>query len=86
MNSDYSSSDEDNGKGITIKGAAQYMSYKPQDKKNKANNNFIEEYYRNIQRWGPELEKANMLKQKIDRHNIEFKQKYKNNNNAFLNE
>jgi hypothetical protein len=28
-NSDYTSSDEDNGKGITIKGAAQYMSYKP---------------------------------------------------------
>jgi hypothetical protein len=27
---DYGSeSDEDNGKGITIKGAAQYMSYKP---------------------------------------------------------
>jgi hypothetical protein len=47
--SDEVSSDEEDGKGITIKGAAQYMNYKPQDKKNeRKNNNFIEEYYKKI--------------------------------------
>jgi len=63
------------------------MNYKPQDKKNdRKNNNFIEEYYKKIQRLAPELDKARILKQKMDNHNIEFKQKYKSNNNAFLNE
>jgi hypothetical protein len=63
------------------------MNYKPQDKKNdRKNNNFIEEYYKKIQRLAPELDKARILKQKMDNHNIEFKQKYKNSNNAFLNE
>lgn len=86
--SDYSSSDDEyKGKGVTLKGASQWLSYKPQDKKNDAKNkNFIEEYYKKIQRLAPQIDKGRLLKQTKERLNIEFKQKYKNNNNAFLTE
>lgn len=54
--SDYTSSDDD-GKGVTIKGAAQYLSYQPKSDKNKndpRNRNINEEkYFKNILRLEP---------------------------------
>jgi hypothetical protein len=87
--SDYTSSDED-GKGVTIKGAAQYLSYQPKADKSKndpRNRNINEErYFKNILKLEPQLERGYNLKMQREKLYNDFKHKYKSSNNAFLNE
>lgn len=81
------SSSEDEGKGITLKGAAQYLAYVPKDKKADKNKSVNEErYFKNILRLEPQIDKGNHLKNLKNKLFNEFKHKYKNNNNAFLND
>jgi hypothetical protein len=54
------------------------------DAKNKNVNE--ERYFKNILRLEPQIEKGNLLKHQKNRLFNDFKQKYKNNNNAFLND
>ncbi len=49
---------EDEYGGVTIKGASQYLSYQPREKKQDRNKNVNEEkYFKNIQRLSPKLDK-----------------------------
>jgi hypothetical protein len=83
------SSSEDDGKGgVTIKGASQYLAYQPKDKKagDKAKSVNEERYFKNILKLEPQIDKGNHLKHLKNKLFNEFKHKYKNNNNAFLND
>lgn len=81
------SSSEGEGKGITLKGASQYLAYQPKDKKADKTKNVNEErYFKNILRLEPQIEKGNHLKHLKNKLFNEFKHKYKNSNNAFLND
>lgn len=81
------SSEEDDK---TIKGAAQYLSYVPKADKNKndpKNRNVNEErYFKNILKNEPQIERGHALKSQKEKLFNDFKHKYKNSNNAFLNE
>ena len=72
--------------GVTIKGAAQYLSYQPREKKQQDRSKGVneEKYFKNILKQSPKLEKAKALKQQRERLVADFKQKYKNNSSAFL--
>ena len=85
---DYSDEDEDMS-GVTIKNAAQYLAYKPKEKKitdGKSKNINEERYFKNIQRLSPKLDKEKNLTLETKRLFNDFKQKYKNNSSAFLND
>lgn len=76
---------------MTIKGAAQYLSYQPKTDKSKndpRNRNINEEkYFKNILRLEPQLERGHNLKMQREKLFNDFKHKYKNNNgSAYLND
>ena len=52
-----SSSDEEGGTGVTIKGASQYLAYKPKEKKSDAKNKNVNEerYFKNILKLEPNI-------------------------------
>ena len=81
---EYSDEDEE-GTGVTIKGAAQYLAYQPKEKKAVKSVN-EEKYFKNILRLEPQIERATQLKQRKNKLYADFKHNYKNNNNAFLND
>ena len=84
-----SSDEETDGKGVNIKNASQFLSFVPKERKvlDPKNKNVNEEkYFKSILKLEPQLDKAQHLKLQRNKLFNEFKHKYKNNNNAFLNE
>jgi hypothetical protein len=65
--------------GITIKNAAQYLSYKPPvNKKDVPRNNRVDEskYFKAIERQAPDIDKFLRLKKKKENLKTEFKKKW----------
>jgi hypothetical protein len=73
--------------GVTIKGASQYLAYRPREKKQDRSKNVNEEsYFKNIISKRPHLEKYDDMIHNTGKLFNDFKQTYKNNGSAFLND
>jgi len=64
------------------------MAWQPKDKKADPKNRNVNEerYFKNILKWEPQVEKGLNLKSQKNKLFTNFKNNYKNNNNAFLND